>query len=291
MSKQCPESRGATTAETPTWKGPKAGTARGPALPSFACTLACLLSLGVAQAQTPSGERFVESIVPLLDANSSCASVVSLQNLGEREIEVEVDGHKGSGALAALTGQGGAQVRLRPGERAEYKLQTPEETGGGWVRVREKIPGPQLSPVLAVSGATECSTSDQLKTTLRDVAWPTRNPRLSADVSYGDPGVVLLFNTSEQPVRVWGCYSSGTLYSVPKGEGSELVPLCSETISELVPPFGARQFPVARGRNSHLSITTQGDAIVLQMLRPTGSNVKTYRAESAITFGQEVSAQ
>jgi hypothetical protein len=75
------------------------------------------------------------------------------------------------------------------------------------------------------------------------------------------------------------------LYSVPHGQGSDLTPLCSEIIDELVPPFGSRRFPVAHGGNSHFSLTTRGDAIVLQMLRPAQAGVKTYRVESTITFG------
>ena len=76
---------------------------------------------------------------------------MELQNLGNREVAAEVKAHKSSGALAPLVGHNGTQVRLSAGEQAEYKLQLPEETTGAWVRVREKIPSPQLSPVLAVS--------------------------------------------------------------------------------------------------------------------------------------------
>lgn len=72
---------------------------------------------------------------------------------------------------------------------------------------------------------------------------------------------------------------------------SELTPVCSETIQEMVPPFGSRQFPVARGGNSHFSLNTRGDAIVLQMLRPAGATVKMYQVDSTIKFGQEVTGQ
>ena len=69
---------------------------------------------------------------------------------------------------------------------------------------------------------------------------------------------------------------------------AELTPVCSETIRELVPPFGSRQFPVTRGGNSHFSLTARGDAIVLEMLRPAKSSVKLYRVDSTITFGKDV---
>jgi hypothetical protein len=131
---------------------------------------------------------------------------------------------------------------------------------------------------------------DELHTTAREVAWPAGNPWFSSGVSPGDNGIVALINASERPAHVSGCYSSGVLYSVPRMDrpAAELTPVCSETILELIPPFGSRQFPVARGGNSHFSLTTRGDAIVLQMLRPAGGNLKVYRVDSTITFGKEV---
>jgi len=256
----------------------------------FLCLLVCLLPARNGLAQTDPRERVVETIVPWLAYNSSCWSAVELQNLGNREVAAEVEAHKSSGALAPLAGRSGIQVRLSAGERAGYKLQLAEETTGAWVRVREKIPSPQLSPVLAVSGATECLAVDELHTTVRDVAWPTRNPWFSSDVSDGDDGIVALINASERPAWVSGCYAFGVSYSVPRNQRSAAgqTPVCSETIQELVPPFGSRQFPVAHGGNSHFSLTTRGDAIVLQMLRPAGTRVKVYRVDSKITFGEEV---
>lgn len=265
-------------------------TAEDKSVKPLFCLLICLLSVGEGLAQTDPVARVVESIVPWLDYNGSCWSAVELQNLGNREVAAEVEAHKSSGALAPLAGHSGIQVHLSAGEHAEYKLQLAEEITGAWVRVREQVPSPQLSPVLAVSGTTECLAADELHTTVRAVAWPTRNPWFSGDVSHGDDGIIAVINTSERPARVWGCYSSGVLYSVPNNDRpqAELRPVCSESIQELVLPFGSRQFPVARGGNSHFSLNTQGDAIVLQMLRPAGNSVKAYRVDSTITFGQEI---
>jgi hypothetical protein len=252
--------------------------------------LFALLAAEKSLAQTKPPERVVESIVPWLAYNSSCWSAVELQNLGNREVSAEVEAHKSTGALAALVGQTGIQVRLSAGERAEYKLRLTEETTGAWVRVRETVPQPQLSPVLAVSGTTECLADEALQTTAREVAWPIGNPWFSGDVSAGDQGVIALINASERAARVSGCYSSGVLYSVPRDDrtAAELTPVCSETIEELVPPFGSRQFPVGRGGNSHFSLNTRGEAIVLQMLRPASASVKLYRVDSTVTFGKEV---
>jgi hypothetical protein len=256
------------------------------------CILGCLISFDQAKAQSDSGERVAESIVPWLESNSSCWSAVQLQNLGNREVAAEVEAHKSTGALAPLVGHSGIQVHLSAGEHAEYKLQLPEESTGAWVRVRETIPTPQLSPVLAVSGVTEClAGGNELRTTVRDVASPTPNPWFSGDVTHGDDGVIALINTSESSAKVTGCYSFGVLYSVPhdKHTAPNLTPVCSETIRELIPPFGSARFPVARDGNSHFSLNTQGDAIVLQMLRPAKSSVKVYQVDSTITFGKEVS--
>lgn len=252
--------------------------------------LVCLLPALNALAQTDSKERIVESVVPSLDYNSSCSSAVELQNLGNREVAAEVEAHKSSGALAPLVGHSGIQVRLSAGEHAEFRLDLQEETIGAWVLVREKVPLPQLSPVLAVSGTTECVNGDELHTTGRDVAWPFRNPWFSAGVSPGDDGIIALINTSEHAVRVWGCYWSGVLYSAPADDRPppELTPVCSGTIQELVPPFGSRRFPVTRGGNSHFSLGTRGDMIVLQMLRPAAARVRAYRVDSTITFGKDI---
>jgi hypothetical protein len=85
-------------------------------------------------AQTNPGERVVESIVPWLESSSSCWSAVQLQNLGNREVAAEVEAHKKTGALAPLVGHRGIQVHLNAGEHADYKLQLPEQSTGGWVR-------------------------------------------------------------------------------------------------------------------------------------------------------------
>jgi hypothetical protein len=162
------------------------------------------------------------------------------------------------------------------------------------------LSGPRFSESPRKSANASAPTQNphpQSLSTLRNVAplaelgWlrtPVRNPWFSGDVSESDDGIIALINTSERAARIWGCYSSGVLYTVPHNDrpAAELTPACSESIQELVPPFGSRQFPVAHGGNSHFSLTTRGDAIVLQMLRPADSNVKVYRVDSTIKFGE-----
>lgn len=252
--------------------------------------LTFLFAAALGYTQTASRERVVESVVPWLAHNSSCWSAVVVENLGDREVAAEVEAHKSSGALTPFAAHAGINVRLAAGQRAEFKPLLEEDSTGAWVRVREVVDLPQQSPVLAVSGATECLYKDELGTTVREVAWPSANPWFSGDVSNGDDGILAIINASERPARVSICYSSGILYSVPRNDRPtpELTALCSKTIRELIPPFGSRQFPVARDGNSHCKLTTLGDSIVLQMLRPAGTSVKVYRVDSTITFGKEV---
>ena len=239
-------------------------------------------------AQDAPQTRAVESVVPWLAGNSSCWSAVELQNLGGREVTADIEAHKSSGALVPLLGLAGIRAHLRAGERAEYRLDLRKETSGAWVRVREIVPSPQLSPVLAVSGVTECLGSEELDTTAREVAWPVRSPWFNSDVSEADDGVLALINVSERQARVRACYSSGVLYSVPgASQPGELTPLCSGTIDEMLPPFGTRQYPVVRGGSSHFALSARGDAIVIQMLRPAGTSVRVFRVDSTITFGEE----
>jgi hypothetical protein len=76
---------------------------------------------------------------------------------------------------------------------------------------------------------------------------------------------------------------------VPDGRrGGELTPVCTSSSTVQVPPFSARQFPVARDGSTHFSLRTRGPAIVLQMLKPQGTKVKTYAVDSSIKFGAEV---
>jgi hypothetical protein len=65
--------------------------------------------------------------------------------------------------------------------------------------VRERVPAPNLSPVPAISGATECVVGNELKSVGRDVVYPTRNRWFSGDVADLSGVLVSLINTSERP--------------------------------------------------------------------------------------------
>jgi hypothetical protein len=238
-------------------------------------------------------QRVVTSVLPSLDYGPSCWSSVTLQNLGDRVVAVDMESHRAGGGLVALEGLAQMTLKLEPGERASYRLAITDETGEGWLKVREKVPAPQLSHVVAVLGATECVVANQLRTTARTLSYPTRNPWFSGDIEEMHGNMISLVNTSERPAIASLCYSSGNLYSLPGGAHPtpDLAPICSSAFQVQVPPFGTKQFPVEREGSSHFDIKTQGEAIVLQMLKPLEAGVKVYSVDSTIKFGGEFGAE
>jgi hypothetical protein len=233
--------------------------------------------------------RAAESVLPSLAYGPSCSSTVVLQNLADTPVDVELAGHRSSGALVPLAGRAGRVIHLAPGERGSYQLQIQEEENGAWVQVRERA-AVRAAPVVAVSGTTECRQGNQLRTAARQVAYATRDPWFAGDVSDLRGSVIALINVSAGAVRASLCYSAGALFSVP-GEtptSRELKPVCSAAFDVQVPPFGTREFPVERQGNSYFSLKTRGDSIVLQMLRPANEGVRIYTVDSTIKFGGEV---
>jgi hypothetical protein len=248
------------------------------------------LLLLVTSAHAADQERVVTSIVPSLDYGASCWSSLTLTNLGDRVVSVEIEAHRAGGGLLALQGLEPAVLHLNPGERSAHRLEITDESGQGWLKVRERIPSLKLSPAIAVSAVSECTIHDQLLSTPRQLSYPTRNPWFSGDVEEMHGSVISLVNTSEREARAALCYSAGNLYSVPTPAHPtpELTLVCSSAFEVQIPPYAARQFPVERDGSTHFSIKTQGEAIVLQMLKPVESGVKAYKVDSSITFGGEV---
>ena len=236
-------------------------------------------------------DRVVESVLPSLDYGPSCWSTVNVQNLGDRTATITLESHRASGALVPLEGIPNMTARLNPGERSSYRLTIKDETGQAWVKVRETVPAPELAPVVALSGTTECVAGDQLRSTTREVAFPLRNPWFSGEAAALRGNLISLVNTSERSARASLCYSSGNLYSVPTPDRAtaELMPICSN-LDLQIPPFGSLQLPVEREGSSQFSIKTRGDGIVLQMLHPLEPGVQVYKVDSSITFGGDVSS-
>ncbi len=246
--------------------------------------LLCALWLLPALAQ----ERMVESVLPALAYGPKCSSTLELRNLSERSVTLEVEGHRSGGSLVPLVGHPSLTIRLSAAERVSYKLQLDEETTSAWAKVKEIVPSPRLTPVVAVSGTTECVVGDKLRSTAREPAYPIRNPWFSEDVSEISSEEILVINTSERPVTAWLCYSAGNLYSVPsETRPTQLTQLCSSEAAVQIAPFGTRQFPGQRDHNSYFLLKTQGNGIVLEMLRPLDDTVWLYKVDTTITFGHE----
>src|ERR1019366_8500929 len=104
-------------------------------------------------------------------------------------VDVELEGHRASGALAPLVGRAGRVIHLLPGEQGSYQLLIQEEDSGAWVRVRERV-----APSVAVSGTTECREGIQLRTATRQVAYPTRNPWFAGEVAGLHGSMISLIN-------------------------------------------------------------------------------------------------
>lgn len=240
-------------------------------------------------AQAAEQDRIVTSILPALDYGPACWSSVALTNLGDRVVTVEIEAHRADGGLTGLAGLHEMILHLNPGERVSHRLEISDESGVGWLKVRERIPSPRLSPVIAVSGLNECTGDNQLRSTPRQLSYPTRNPWFSGDVEEMQGNMISLVNTSERPAQASLCYSAGNLYSVPSAAHPtpELTLVCSKSFDVLIPPYAVRQFPVRRDDTTHFGIKTMGDAIVLQMLRPLATGVKVYTVDSSVKFGGE----
>ena len=245
---------------------------------------------GAGPVRTGEPGRVFESVLPALAYGDSCSSEITLHNLSDRLVTVEVEGHRSSGALVGLSGLAGNTLRLGQRQLGKYKLDIAEQTADAWAKVRERSP-PGMPPAVAVSAESQCIAGDRLETVRRDVAFPQRNAWFESETPALRGGVVSLINTSALGAMVRLCYSAGNLYSVP-GRGQpagDLQPICSQAFDLLIPPFGARQFPVERDGSRYFSLRTAGQAIVLEMLRPLDANIKIYRVDSSIRFGGEPS--
>ncbi|MEO8373368.1 MAG: hypothetical protein ABI806_29555, partial [Candidatus Solibacter sp.] len=222
---------------------------------------------------------------------SGCTSVIEVRNLGEVADAIDLEGHRGNGALVGFAGHAFGPVRLPPGARDRYRLDIPEnETDThAWVLMRER----SAHPSVALSGSTECREGDGVRTLAREAAYATRNPRFAGDVGDMRGSMLAVINLSLRPAVLQVCYSAGNLYSVPgeTQESRELQPVCSSWRDEQVPPFGTRNLPVQREDSAHLSVKTRGDSVLLQMLHPAPSNLRTYTVDSTIRFGAEVPAK
>lgn len=227
-------------------------------------------------------EPMLDSVVPELAAGPVCASRVELRNLGANTIEVSLEAHLDSGALVPLDGQRGLFVRLEAGQRSSFQFAPGDAIAKGWVKLR-------ALPVVALSGAVECTEGDRLRTVPRQVAFAMRDPWFDGDVAGLRGAEVLIVNTEARPAAAQACYSAGSLYSVPGERGSlPLQPVCSAVWETQLAPFATVRVPIEREENTHFSLRTRGAAVVLEMLRPLEGSTRLFTVDSNIHFGEEV---
>ena len=178
-----------------------------------------MISVMLASAALPTSAqpRPVDRILPALAASKACASVIQLQDLGERPVALAVEAYTEDGALVALKGHPAIAVDLAPRQRESYRLELPGETSGAWVRVREMPAAEPFSSVVTVSGYTECVVGDELRSVARQVAFPMRDPWYGGDVSELPGDLLAMVNATAEPATAFLCYSGAAFYSVPHG--------------------------------------------------------------------------
>lgn len=260
----------------------------GPGAVKFPLSISALLLASLGGSLYAEQGRAIVSVLSPLAYGPNCWSTVALQNLGTKEVAVKVEGHKGSGALVLLAGWPSLSLIVSPAQKISLRLEVPgEESPEGWVRVSEATDADQ-SPMIAVSGQTECVDNDQLTTTSQTVAFPTRDPWLDAEVKDLRGQTVMILNTANKAAAANVCYSSGITAGLPreKGTGGDSVSVCAKTLRLQIPPFGTVTLPVVHEGSSEFSIKTFGESMVLRMLLPQSGAMKTYKVDSSVTFEQ-----
>ena len=262
-------------------------------------------------------------VIAPLRADSGCFSTISVENLSGRGLAAEIQARLETGALVPLElvqEPGATQPRseprrqprgearddpaaifepssiplsfedilFAPNQRRSFRLGGRQEASDAWVGVWEADP-PGMLPALVVEGFVECVTGDQLRTTPRFAALAMRNPWFAGQAAVRDGAMMAVVNASARAALADLCYSAGNLYSVPEQmPDGRLAPLCSWSEQVAIPPFGSREFPMAREGASEFALRTRGDSIVLLLLRPVAAGVREYHVDSTVHFGGEV---
>ena len=236
-----------------------------------------LLTLLVAQ------ERNFAVVLPELQYSRQCSSEISIHNTGPRFVDLELAGHKASGALVGLVDRKTNRMRLRPSERVAVRLDVVDEVA--WAVVIELVPSPRLQPVLAVSGKTECLDANELLTASREIAPIISDPKFALDYEAAalNGKVLLLINASNRRMEWKACYSSGT--TVSDGNGG-MTSVCSESLERTLAPYQSSRLPASVDGKPLVRFRATGSGVAMQMLAPSAPQVRLYTVESTIRFDQ-----
>ncbi len=226
-----------------------------------------------------------ESFVPALPFTQECQSHVTLTNLREIPVKIEVEGHSQSGGLAQVTGHA-SRTWIQPGEVLEFTVQLDGNNEGAWFRIREHVPASEDSPAVVVRATTGCVEGDTLITRSREVAVSLRNPWFAGRVAELQRVTMWALNVSRSAAQVEACYSSGSYYIVPGDTPKDArpMPVCSHHDEFLLAPGAAVRIPTVREGNTEFELRTEGEAIVLQALRSDVLGTHNFSVDSSITF-------
>lgn len=222
-------------------------------------------------------------VLPELQYSSHCSSEISIHNVSPRFVDLEVVGHKSTGALAGLIDRRTNRLRLRPSERVQVRLDVEEDVA--WAEVIEIVPSPRLKPVLAVSGKTECLDGNELLTAAREIAPVSGDPKFAIDHEAASLNgmVLLLINASDRRMSWTACYSAG--HTVSDGNGA-MMPLCSESLHRTLAPYQSWRLAAAVEGKPLVRFNATGPAVAMQMLAPAAPQVRLYKVESTIRFDE-----
>jgi hypothetical protein len=215
------------------------------------------------------------TVLPGLYSSGNCDSEIELRNLSERVITLEVLGHRSDGSLCPLKNRRGSRLKLLPGERQSVRLDAgvSEEA---WAQIEH-------GGSLGISASTSCRDGEELRTESRPVAYPLPDAgfRMAYESVPRDGSELLVLNTSPDAVRWTACYSGGHLVSNDSGE---MVPLCTDNQDAVLLPYHSTRVALVREGRVLIRLQTTGEAVVLQLLKPTNLRLNLFRVDSTIRF-------
>ena len=233
-------------------------------------------------------ERNFSVVLPELQYSKYCSSEISLRNTSPRFVDVDIAGHKSTGALVGLLDRRSNGIRLRPSERSQVRLAV--ENDVAWAEITEIVPHPRLNPALAITATTECLDVNELLTSAREIAPVMANPEFNIDYSSASANglVLLLINVSAETMHWTACYSAG--HTISDGNG-RMTPFCTEVLNRALGPYESSRLPASLDRKPLVQFRAEGPAVAVQMLAPSALHLQLYKVESTIRFDEPIQNQ
>lgn len=229
-------------------------------------------------------ERTYSVVLPELQYAHHCSSEIQLHNVSPRFVDVDVIGHKSTGAIVGLLERNTNHFRLSPSETAHVRLDVEDDTA--WAQIDEIVPHPRLQPVLAVSAFTECLDGNERLSEPREIAATTRDPRFSLDptTAAASGTTLLMINDSTDRVEWSACYSAGT--EVSNGNG-QMTMLCSQTLESTLAAYQSCHLATSVEGKPLVRFRAHGPSVAVQVLTQSSPRVQLYKVESRIHFDMD----